>query len=378
MREQAADSLWRAQALAELGRHDQARMEIGRLLAENPESPDALCVLAECELRLGDAAEARRVASSALALDPESDAALRLHAVSSLELGDRAAAVRSARAAVRATPEDAVTRYTLGQVLVQNAEAPSVEVVAEARDAADRAVELAPGEPAPYVLSGLAAGAAGDRRAERAAYEQALRLDPHDTMALNNLAAMDIRRARLGRGARRVVAALREDPQEGRLYAQRHQRSCSALDDFDPMTLPEAAAWRRSHEPPPSLQDYVAEQVSVSKAVSVSTLIVPTFILNRGCILVRMLFEEESFFVWWKQLNGNKQEIEKMINHLHLWDLFDVQSDQEEQALWVLVEQMSIGWHAKASKDFPDRDFRVLITDEYGPTRTIYSPSQES
>ena len=65
-----------------------------------------------------------------------------------------------------------------------------------------------------YVLLGLTADKHKRRDEERAAYLKALELDPNHAAAMNNLAAMDLNRGRLGRAARQVTAALQIDPHE--------------------------------------------------------------------------------------------------------------------------------------------------------------------
>lgn len=145
------------------------------------------------------------------------------------------------------------------------------------------------------------------------------------------------------------------------------------MDDFDPMNLPEAVAWNRSYGPAPGLQAYVSERISVTDAAMISAIIFPTFVVVGDCVLIRMRYMEESFLAWWNRLHGDRQEIEKITNHLHLWELFETEGEQEEHALHVLAEQVCVGWHAKASREFPERTFHVAITDEYGPTVSMYS-----
>src|SRR5882672_4697065 len=97
-----AGSLAKAQSLTELGRYVQARAEIVRYLATEPNSATGWCVLALCELRLGYATKAQQAAGRALTENPESDWALRLRALALAEQSMLDAALDSATAAVRA------------------------------------------------------------------------------------------------------------------------------------------------------------------------------------------------------------------------------------------------------------------------------------
>src|SRR5262249_62360551 len=83
----------------------------------------------------------------------------------------------------------------------------------EANRLAARAVELAPAQPEAYLVLGLTEGALRHPGKERAAYLRALELDPDNADALNNLAATDLNRSRLGRAAHALSAALHSDPQ---------------------------------------------------------------------------------------------------------------------------------------------------------------------
>ena len=202
-------SLARAQGLADLGRPAEARAELARYLATEPHSVAALCLLARCELELGDPAATLRATESALAVAPESEWALRLRALALSTQSRHRDAVATADAAVRVDPHDWTNHYVLAQVLLAAADSRQ-----GAYEAARRAVELAPHEAQAHVVLGMAASALKRKAEERAAYEEALRLNPESAIALNNLAAMDIDSARLGRAARNVTAGLSLSPSE--------------------------------------------------------------------------------------------------------------------------------------------------------------------
>lgn len=202
-------TLARARALAEVGRWSDAQRMAKRLLVDTPDSVSALCLLARCELQLENPVEARRVIASALAHAPEYEWAHRLHALALSQLGRHDEAVCAATEAVRLAPQLSASHQVLGQVLVG-----SPTRGKEAYPVARRAIELDPHDPDGYVLLGLAADKHQRRDEESAAYRKALELDPDHAAALNNLAAMDINRGRLGRAARQVTAGLQIDPHE--------------------------------------------------------------------------------------------------------------------------------------------------------------------
>jgi tetratricopeptide (TPR) repeat protein len=200
-------ALEKVQHLVDLDRYTEARAELTRYLATEPDSVIGLCLLSTCELGLENYHLALSAADKALAVMPEGDWPLRLRALALDKLGQSGAAREAAEAAVAADPNYWANHHTLANVSV------TVDKHA-AYEAAARAVELAPHQPEAYVTLGLTLSHLKRRREERAAYTEALRLDPQNAMALNNLAAADINRARLSRGTRNLVAGLRLAPSE--------------------------------------------------------------------------------------------------------------------------------------------------------------------
>lgn len=199
-------ALDRAQVLADLGRHTEARAELAIHLANEPDSLGGLYLLAQCELALDDPTAALAAADCAIAVAPEAELAMRLRALALADLGRHRAAREAAKAAIRIDPGHWRTHYVLAIVRSRT------DVFDEAYPAALRAVELAPHESEAHVMVGITAAGMGHKKEARAAYHEALRLDPQSATALNNLAAMDINRARLGSAARNVTAGLRVDP----------------------------------------------------------------------------------------------------------------------------------------------------------------------
>lgn len=202
-------SLARARLLVETRRWSEARQLVTSLLAAEPDSPVALCLLAQCELGLDNPEAARQAAAAALGTAPDDEWAHRLHALALSRLGRHDDAIRAATESVRLAPELSSSHWVLGQSLLN-----SSGRAKEAYPVAQRVVALDPHDPDGWVLLGLAADKLKRRDEERAAYLKALELDPNHAAALNNLAAMDLNRGRLGRAARQVTAALQIDPHE--------------------------------------------------------------------------------------------------------------------------------------------------------------------
>lgn len=204
---EAARRLLRARHYVELGRWRDAQSELGLVLAAEPQSVEALCLLGQSQLHLDQRAAALQTAEAALRCAPDDEWAHRIHSVALGELGRHVDALAAAAEAVRLAPGTAATHQRLADALLHVPGRAD-----EARAAAERAVALAPHAPGAHVAVGVAAGRQGRVREERDAYLRALELDPTYSTALSNLAALYADRGRLGGASRYVTAALRHDP----------------------------------------------------------------------------------------------------------------------------------------------------------------------
>jgi len=201
-------SLHRARVLMDLGRHTEARAELAAHLAGQPDSVLGLCMLAHCELVSGEPGAALATTGRVIAAAPEAEWALRVRSLALVRLRRYRDARAAARAAVLADPDNWRTHYVRAVV---HAETAAYE---EAHAMATRAAELAPHEADVHVMLGLSLAGLGRHDEARAAYQEALRLDPESARALNNLAAVDLRSARLGPAARNLAAGLRLAPND--------------------------------------------------------------------------------------------------------------------------------------------------------------------
>jgi len=72
--------------------------------------------------------------------------------------------------------------------------------------------------------------------------------------------------------------------------------------------------------------------------------------------------------------------VESVVDHVHLWDIFDPESDLQYQALSELAMRVSIMWRSAPTTAFPRRRFIVDTSDadnDYGPTLSFRSVSQQ-
>ncbi|MFE6843582.1 tetratricopeptide repeat protein [Streptomyces sp. NPDC057686] len=184
-------ALQQADALFDLGRHEQAAALAAQHLAGHPDDADALVLLARCRHRLGDDQQALTAVEHALRVAPGSVSGwlVRTHVL--LALKEYKQAEESARRAVELAPQYWASHYTLGSVLDRSGRRKHKRA---AHESARRAVALAPEESDAYVLLGLTAHHTRGYHLAQQAYETALRLNPENNTAHNNLALLHLRR----------------------------------------------------------------------------------------------------------------------------------------------------------------------------------------
>lgn len=128
-----------------------------------------------------------------------------------------------------------------------------------------------------------------------------------------------------------------------------------------------------------NLRTFTLSSVSIAEAYTVATLMSPGFIEYRGCILLDIAFDAfdtSGVDTWIDHTKGDIQSVESMVNHVHLWDFFNPQSENEDDALVDLAHRMATSWKCSACSQFPEKAFTVEFddgTNDYGPTLSIHT-----
>lgn len=138
--------------------------------------------------------------------------------------------------------------------------------------------------------------------------------------------------------------------------------------------VPELRRWSQD-EAGPSLWHYVAEGGTFGHAVAVLALCSPELVEERGCVLLAEHLDQENFDTWWSSLRGRVADVERIVNHVHLWDVFSDLDDVPDQAVELFAARLATVWRAVLAHRFPDRAFVVEVDtapDEYGPTVTFF------
>ena len=213
-----ADGDWqaiaRAETLLDLRRDAEAEQAFRDVLVDDPESVPALLGLGRALNRQQRDEDAERAVRSAIALAPEDAAGYRVLIDILCDRHDGEAALLAAERALDLEPHDFTSHYQHARALL-SLRRPRVR---DAYGSAVRAVELAPNSPDAHNLVGLCLDALGNPAAAQAAFRNALAIDPHHSLAQNNLAATEMDRGQLRRAAGLLRSAVGNDPQEQRLH----------------------------------------------------------------------------------------------------------------------------------------------------------------
>jgi tetratricopeptide (TPR) repeat protein len=201
----------RAEHLRAIGRLVDAEQAARTALAEEPQDGALLGTLSAVLLSAERYPEGLAAADAAVAADPDDERAHRLRALHLIGLGRAEEAVRAGWVCVSLLPDEPAPATCCARALQ------AAGRLAEALQVAHRVVALAPDSPGAHLLLADVASDLSDPRSlatARAAYEQALQLDPQNALARHDLAVLDARSHRPARALSGLIDAGRMDPGE--------------------------------------------------------------------------------------------------------------------------------------------------------------------
>jgi Flp pilus assembly protein TadD len=208
----------RVVALLDLGRHDEAAAAARDALARNPGSATHHQVLTQALICLDDAPAALRHARAAAALEPESADVLALLAGTLATVGEGAEARDAAIRAIHLAPDEWQAHAAYAHALLFGIGGRAV--LGEAERAARRAIELGPHEPAAHVVFGIVRWRRDDFAMAGEAFRHALALDPGDADAQRNLASLQISQHDFETGSRTLTGGLASHPQDRGMHQE--------------------------------------------------------------------------------------------------------------------------------------------------------------
>jgi tetratricopeptide (TPR) repeat protein len=233
-------SLYRASLLLSVGRVEEARPQIERALAVDPDNASARALLAILAVTQNERHEAVRLADEAVARDPASVAALVSQSYARQASFDLIGAQQSLDAAVRQDPNSGLVRARLAELWL--AQGRQDRALAEAEEA----VRLAPGLGRTHAVLGFVRLARLEIAQASEAFQKSIALDSAAPLPRLGLGLATIRRGHLEEGRQEIEVAVSLDPGDsllrsyvGKAYYEERQPVLAAdqfklAQDFDP------------------------------------------------------------------------------------------------------------------------------------------------
>lgn len=101
----------------------------------------------------------------------------------------------------------------------------------------------------------------------------------------------------------------------------------------------------------------------------------PDFVVVENGVFLERNYNGDAFLSWLEIFGGDLHAVERMINHTHLYDLFDgCVEEVDDRVFEQLAEVLVFSWKLILENKFPDRRFDVKISNseqEYGPVVTF-------
>ena len=107
------------------------------------------------------------------------------------------------------------------------------------------------------------------------------------------------------------------------------------------------------------LASFVHRNLHPDIAIAFMTIVCPRWYDVEGCIL-RYEPQEGAFHETLKSLSGDKTNLEKLFNHMHVDDLFDPQFNLAPENMLYLGKSIAAIWKGVASKEFPKKNLASL------------------
>lgn len=205
------DAASEARIYLDANRPREALRSLSQALADTPDAPDLLHLLAQAHLAADSgkqgATDAVAAATRAIALDAEDPFPWRILSIAYTRLGWHTKSREAARTSQQLAPW-----LWVSHTIVAHADASAHAIGVETTQSLAEAMRLGPGEAEVHFAAGRVADASRDMARAAEHYREALSLDPTHAGARNNLAVIDMRNGNAGRAAAGFVGILAQDP----------------------------------------------------------------------------------------------------------------------------------------------------------------------
>ncbi|WP_411384038.1 hypothetical protein ACK3BK_07635 [Pseudomonas sp. L7] len=121
---------------------------------------------------------------------------------------------------------------------------------------------------------------------------------------------------------------------------------------------------------------YISSQCNPEDVLLSSRLFFPDFVVDGNGVFLESKYDGGVVRCWLDQFNGDVQATEKMINHMHIYDVFEgCSEDVDNRVFEQLAEVMAFSWRLVLREKFSDKKFSVVVSNsdqDYGPVITFF------
>lgn len=131
--------------------------------------------------------------------------------------------------------------------------------------------------------------------------------------------------------------------------------------------VPELKDWKKENGEKFDLQDWIACEGNIRLAIGYSVIFWPAFIEFNDCVFIKSNFSIDNYEEWTKSDSvENYKQIEGIINHIHILDLFawEKQEDINYDQVIYLGNILKNIYYLKLRADFPERQIMVTFNDD--------------
>jgi hypothetical protein len=139
---------------------------------------------------------------------------------------------------------------------------------------------------------------------------------------------------------------------------------------YDPARLPDIreirSTWTGAGVESTGLWTYLNFKGSVQLPYGFASLFWPDFVDAGGAMILAEKYSKESFDSWYQHFDGDLTAIEKMMNHVHVEDLFmnGPSDDDLDDGVWnTVLTVLESCWRAAATERFPSEPVVVETWD---------------
>ncbi|MFG2464898.1 hypothetical protein ACGFXB_05410 [Streptomyces canus] len=138
------------------------------------------------------------------------------------------------------------------------------------------------------------------------------------------------------------------------------------------------AEWKDEELTPANYLDF---EGGLRFVLAAAWLFCPETVEYRGGVFLKDRFGQDNIDNWFTTLDGDRERIEAVANHVELWALFGntplTADDHLGEELPQLALALGESWQGILSTRYPDREITVVVSDEedgaYGPTVTFWT-----